>query len=247
MTDLFHKKHPFSRLGPGDCTVIPPPCLSVERAAEIYGPAFRNAVEYVALCRIEGDVLEFGTLTGYTARWLAELVFEYGHGAGLYLYDSFEGFPEMRGNDAECYEVRQGAWVAGGPRVGADNGNPEVIREVLSAVLGAERVTVTRGWYDTVLPAALPKRPAAIVHVDCDLYGSTLTVLNALISGKALQQGTVIFCDDWNNNRGSNLYGERKAMAEVFSPPAMSPRCGFTVEPWFAYGWGGQAFLVHAG
>jgi O-methyltransferase len=81
--------------------------------------------------------------------------------------------------------------------------------------------------------------PAAIVNVDCDLYGSARDAL-ALI-GPKLRQGTVLLMDDWNAFAASPRAGERRALAEF-----LASRPDLSVEPWFAYEFVGQAFLVHA-
>lgn len=227
----------FGPMGPADPTITPPPCYSPARAAEIFGDAFSRAVELVLLSKLPGPFLEFGTSTGYTARWLAELLVEAQAPRDLWLYDSFEGFPEVTGVDAQCPDAQVNDWRKGNPFRPVD---PEMIGQVLSAMLGPQRVRLVKGFYDVTLPAGLPAEPAALVHIDCDLYASTLTVLGGLSDGRLLQQGAVILFDDWNCNRADDRFGERRAAAEVFCDGAP-----YRLEPWFSYGWGGQACLVH--
>lgn len=217
-----------------DITVFAPPCLTPKRAYEIYEPAFRRIVEYVANSRIDGDVLEFGTAHGYTARMLAELMRAYGNKSSLHLYDSWEGFPEMTGNDAECPEVKiHDTWHKGDCAPNVPN-TPGIIKAVLSLLL-SDKVNINKGFYTSEM--ALPEK-AAIVHIDCDLYESTKIVLAAILP--ILQQGSVIMFDDWNNNMASNEFGERKAVRDIFS---FYNLC--SMEPWFSYGSSGMAFLVH--
>lgn len=45
--------------------------------------------------QIEGDIVEFGTLEGFTASIFAKLIDEYKLNSSLHLFDSFEGFPEI--------------------------------------------------------------------------------------------------------------------------------------------------------
>src|SRR5689334_11237539 len=67
----------FDRSVDGDPTLLPPPSYTRERADRIYGEAFRRAFEYLSETRVEGDVLEFGTYRGYSARLLACMIREF--------------------------------------------------------------------------------------------------------------------------------------------------------------------------
>jgi hypothetical protein len=79
-----------------------------------------------------------------------------------------------------------------------------------------EKLTTVRGFYDQSLNDALRYRlagkKAAVVYVDCDLYKSTVPVLQFV--RPFLQKGTVIVFDDWNCYHGDPTLGERRAWAE---------------------------------
>lgn len=221
-----------------DPTLLPPPCYTKERADQIYGEAFRRAMEFVTYQRIPGDVLEFGTLNGYTARKLAELMVEIGHPGNLVLFDSFEGMPAVENPvDRECPEIAAGAWRPGTPRTRIPDVEHQIL-DRLGSLLG-DRVRIVKGWYrDTV--DYLDTAPPSIVHLDCDLYESTLTVWEALGAGRLWQQGQIILFDDYNSGRGSWEFGQRAATGP-------RPIAGaHQMEPWFSYGWHGQSFIVHA-
>ena len=72
------------------------------------------------------------------------------------------------------------------------------------------------GWFEetcneqTKLEHNMKK--AAVVHIDCDLYSSTKTVLTFIES--LLVDGTVIIFDDWYNFKGNPNLGEQRAFAE---------------------------------
>jgi O-methyltransferase len=218
-----------------DVTQLPPPCYSRERADQVYGEAFLRAMEFVSYQRLPGDVLEFGTWNGYTARILATLMAQGKRNDYLYLFDSFEGFPDPEGSvDKGSYEWRSGAWGPGGTRSLPDAA--VMIRAALECVFSGH-VKIVKGWYkDTMLH--LPDKPPALVHIDCDLYDSTLTVLEALEERKLYQQGMIVMFDDWNCGRASARLGQRRAVRER----NLWDRC---LEPWHSYGWGGQAFIFH--
>lgn len=234
-----------------DITVFPPPCMNAERAADIYNPAFQRIMEYVVNSRIEGDVFEFGTFNGYTARTLAEMMYAYQHQGHLRLYDSWEGFPAMEGGDAECPEVVQHkTWKQGDCTPIIPNADVW-IEKILSMVL-PERVHCVKGFYnDTFIPE--PKSlQASVIHIDCDLYESTVYVLRQMFDCNLVSEGAVIMFDDWNNNFGSNKYGERKAVKTMFPQYKDGIRWniptphldGYGLEPWFSYGSSGMAFIV---
>jgi hypothetical protein len=77
-------------------------------------------------------------------------------------------------------------------------------------------VHLVPGFYDEVLTPSLRQtldlQAAAIVHVDCDLYKSTKTVLDFITP--VLQDGTIIIFDDWFHYRGHPHRGEQKAFGE---------------------------------
>jgi hypothetical protein len=223
-----------------DPTILPPPSYTRARADAVYGEALRRAVEFVSRSGVPGDILEFGTLLGYTARWLAGLIWEYGLASSLWLYDSFEGLPEITAQeDVESYEVAGShAWFKGAMRVA-----PNIERRIQAAlrrVIPAEALHVIKGYYEQTLAGNLPAGKAAVVHVDCDLYASAKFVLETLIRADKLQDGTVLILDDYNCNRASPRMGERLAVAEAFASQAR-----YVTSPWFSYGWHGQMLLVH--
>src|SRR5262245_14107758 len=74
----FAEAETIERYSPDDPTVRPPPSYATKgRADLVYGEAFRRCMEYLASTRMKGDILEFGTFQGYTARVLATLMEEY--------------------------------------------------------------------------------------------------------------------------------------------------------------------------
>lgn len=235
-----------------DITIFPPPCLNTERAKEIYYPTFQRIMEYIVNSRIEGHVFEFGTFNGYTARMLAELMYAYGHQANLLLYDSWEGFPAMEGGDADCPEVVTHKTWNKGDCIPAFPDADIAIQKILSLII-PNRVFCIKGFYNQTFnhPPIMGKEKdstikitkAAIVHIDCDLYESTKHVLQTLLQNDMLAEGAIIMFDDWNNNFGSNKYGERRAVKHLF-PYQKDNDATTSLDPWFSYGSSGMAFIV---
>jgi Macrocin-O-methyltransferase (TylF) len=58
-------------------------------------------------------------------------------------------------------------------------------------------VQLVKGWFDETLPGFLAEHPEPVsfVHVDCDLYSSTKTVLDGL--APRMVAGTQIVLDDF--------------------------------------------------
>ncbi len=120
-----------------------------------------------------GLMLECGVADGASLRHLAGAIARPLHG-----FDSFEGLPEHWSGTFE----RKGKFGRGGTL-------PEV----------PAHVTLHKGWFDQTLPAFLAAhaQDVAFLHVDCDIYSSTVTIFREL--GPRLKPGTVIVFDEYFN------------------------------------------------
>ncbi|MDR3508477.1 MAG: TylF/MycF/NovP-related O-methyltransferase [Caulobacteraceae bacterium] len=120
----------------------------------------------------EGLVLEFGVFSGSTVNQIADRLPD----KTIFGFDSFEGLPED--------------WTPGAP-------TGHFKRKDLPAV--GENVELVVGYFDAVLPRFLSTHadPVAFIHIDCDLYFSTQTVLSQLRD--RIISGTVIVFDEYFN------------------------------------------------
>jgi hypothetical protein len=143
----------------------------------------------------EGLVVEFGVANGASLRHLAKLTPRQVHG-----FDSFGGLPE----DWRGTREKTGAFTQCGrlPRVPAN------------AVLHP-------GWFNETLPGfvATNPGPAAFIHVDCDLYSSTLTIFSEL--RERIGPGTVILFDEYFNYPGWRAH-EYKAFQEFIASTGLT-------------------------
>jgi tetratricopeptide (TPR) repeat protein len=125
-----------------------------------------------ALAPPEGFVVELGVRFGTTARLLQAAT-----GAEVHGFDTFEGLPEA------WHTVPAGAYSTGGqvPELGP-------------------QVHLHRGRFAHTVPpfAAAQPGPARLIHVDCDLYASTLEGLEPLVPH--LRPGTVLLFDEYLMN-----------------------------------------------
>jgi len=142
--------------------------------------------EFVADVRSNDLVLEFGVFSGRTINALADKLPNH----RLYGFDSFEGLPETWRND----------FTKGTFKV-------DVLPQVRA------NVSLVKGWFDGTLPKFLIDNVGSVglLHVDCDLYSSTKTVLNLLKD--RFRNGSVIVFDEYFNYPGWEQH-EYKAFAE---------------------------------
>jgi predicted O-methyltransferase YrrM len=123
---------------------------------------------------IEGHYLEFGVFTGGTIRFMARRI----KPRVIHGFDSFEGLPERWSG----FGLGRAAFNRGGrlPRV-------------------PDNVRLHPGWFDATLPQWLASNagPVAFIHVDCDIYSSTRTILTLL--AERIVPGTIIVFDEYFN------------------------------------------------
>lgn len=127
----------------------------------------REALRHVSL---DGLILEFGVAYGRSITVIGKLVAP----RKVHGFDSFEGLPED--------------WAAGvGKGAFAQAQLPEV----------PDNVELLVGWFDNTLPPFLAANPGpiAFLHVDCDLYSSTRTILT--LCAERIVKGTVIAFDEY--------------------------------------------------
>ena len=198
------------------------------------------AVEYAYCGEVQGDLAEFGTMSGETAATLAEAMTEvealYRWPARrLHLFDSFQGLPEPTSSvDKDCVHVRSGTWSAGACMVLTK----ERLEFKISRTLPRERFEIHPGWFkDTVKEISLSQR-FALLHLDCDLYESTLDALGPLFARGQVSEGAVLLFDDWNTNRASPQFGQRRAWAEL------TTKHGIVFSDEGAYGVFGRKLIV---
>ena len=126
---------------------------------------------------------------------------------GFFAFDSFQGLPETKGIDRATREFSAGHYMCT---------EQNFLKNLRRAEVPLSHVITVPGWFDdTCVPLTVSKlqmRPAAIIHIDCDLYSSTKTVLN--FATPLLQDGTILIFDDWYHFRGNPNLGEQKAFRE---------------------------------
>jgi hypothetical protein len=128
---------------------------------------------------VQGMNLEFGVFNGYTLNALARKIAP----EKVYGFDSFEGLPEY-------WAMRDDQGLAQG-YFAVDH---------LPPVESNTELVV--GWFNETLPGFLQQHPEPVrfLHLDADLYSSTVYVLREL--NDRIQPGTTIVFDElfaWHN------------------------------------------------
>ena len=198
---------------------------------------------------VEGDIAEFGTMTGTSGVGLARAIvradIQLGYApdiAGLprknlHLFDSFQGLPGTDNPvDNVSPHVRTGAW-APGTCVGLSR--DELFARVRS-YLHPSRIKIFSGWFSDTLKTLPPRTKYALVHIDSDLYASARDVLDHLFGNHMIARGAEIFFDDWNCNGASPDLGERRAWRECVEKHRVE------ASDEGGYGVFGHKFIVHS-
>jgi len=180
--------------------------------------ALTLSVAYINSADVKGDIVEFGTMGGFTARTIATaMVFDPRRQPNnplrkLHLFDSFQGLPDIISTiDIESPHVISGTWSKGGCKVLGEN----ELSEMVSGIIPKERFRIYPGWFsETVIK--LPKDIRfAMIHFDGDLYQSTIDALEPCFANGYISPGAVFLFDDWNCNHADPACGERRAWAEL--------------------------------
>ncbi len=167
-----------------------------------------------------GYYFEFGSHKARTMRYAWRHT-QHNFALTYVAFDSFEGLPELDPID------RQADWQRGSFSVSEE----EFVAAVGAAGMPRERLVTVKGFYDTSLTPTLAKQflpsKAAIIYVDCDLYKSTVPVLNFIVP--FLHAGTIVAFDDWNCYMADPSRGQRRAWREFRE---VNPTLEF--EPFYA-------------
>jgi O-methyltransferase len=165
---------------------------------------FAYAFEMVRRQKVQGDYLEFGVYKGDSFITAMKLADRYKLlNMRFFAFDCFEGVPGSEG------WVQKGAYCC----------SESLFRAIISkAGVDVSRTAIIKGLYADTLVDSLKALHhlfrAAIIHIDCDLYSSTVDVLRFV--EPLCQNGTIIIFDDWYIFGAGNAtsMGEGKAFEE---------------------------------
>jgi hypothetical protein len=105
----------------------------------------------------------------------------------------------------------------------------------------SDEYEVVAGYYrDSLnddLHRRLAGRKAAIVNIDCDLYGSTVSALSFV--ERYLDDGTIVCFDDFYHYKGNPEQGEQRALTGFLQAHPQ-----LTFIPWMDFAPVGRSFIV---
>jgi hypothetical protein len=196
-------------------------------------------VQYAYYSYVEGDVVEFGTCTGLTARMIARTMIASERDRPLkrlHLFDSFEGHPEITSEvDRNSYEVRAGIWRQGFPRLLTR----DELFQSCARILPGERVLTYAGWFTHTIQQLPPDQKFAFIHFHADLYQSAVDAIGGLLERAAISNGALVCFSGYNTGQASPEHGERGAWKEL------TDRYQIKSSQWRAYGNLGNSFFIH--
>ena len=172
------------------------------------------------------DVYQFGVATGQGLRHIAKKIKTVD---GLPTVESFHGFDVFSGMPEEEKEpVFELNWV-GGQCNELERRNVDSVEKVVQALHeeweaeNEQPLYIYDGLYKDSLPRLMAEgklgnmRAALVVHLDCDLYTSTVEALEFMYSNQLIQPGTMLIYDDWGGTKSWQQAhsGESRAHKEM--------------------------------
>ncbi|MBU3584087.1 class I SAM-dependent methyltransferase [Polynucleobacter sp. 15G-AUS-farblos] len=197
--------------------------------------AIEQCAEYLVGAQVDGDYCEFGVYIGTTFshayKWLSPLFTK----MRFIAFDSFEGLPKPKGIDfsdgysSHFYE-RQFSCT-----------EDDFRNNILKNEVDLNKVEIIKGWFSKTLdPKSFESQKIekiAVAWIDCDLYESTVPVLDFLTP--RISVGSVLIFDDWRCYRNHPDFGEQLACREW-----LKANPNIKLAPLFSFGWNGIAFSV---
>lgn len=174
---------------------------------------FKKLLKFCVLNRpLTGNYFEFGSHSGRTFTTALKYFgkkswFNKKNNTKFYSFDSFEGLPDVEENN------EQEIWGKGKFATSIK----EFEQILKNKGYENENYELIKGFYHDTLTKDLKQRllqegKASMVYIDCDLYYSTVPVLDFIKD--FLKEGTLIIFDDWYCFNGNKDRGQQKAFNE---------------------------------
>lgn len=180
-------------------SVLPYTLISPERIQNLYHLALRIEKE-----QIPGDVIECGTCNGGSAAILARTATHSRLQRTIWLFDSFQGMPEVSQHDGISADGRTAQ-----SHVGQEVGDIVRVKEALKRVRAdMTRVRIVPGWFNETFPT-VDVEQVAILNIDADWYESVKLCLETFYD--RVVPGGFVSLDDYGHWPGC-----KKAVDEFF-------------------------------
>jgi O-methyltransferase len=169
---------------------------------------------------VEGDYAEFGVFRGDTfknmmiaSRTVYKGTLKGEFTGSFHAFDSFEGLPDSTPTSSNIFKK------------GEFRSSRKFFEKNIQRARGSFNVNIIEGWFNQTLSDSTAKTlnitKLAFVNIDCDIYESTIDVLNFITPH--LQTGSILYFDDWFSCKGNMLDGEPLACSEwLYKNPKIS-------------------------
>ena len=220
--------------------------MSIRLDPAVFDTEVNNKI-FACICLsggLEGDVAAVGGMDkgGYTEQLLAFLManatqsFSAPLHKKLHLFGRYASHAEpLDPVDAGCPFVMSGRWRPGhydGPEANA-------LRAMCATHLGEDKVHLHLGPIESVVTDLPARSLFCLLYMNSRLYGPTYAALERLFSQAMVGEGCLILFADWNANRASPRYGERRAWAECVE------KFGIEYSDGGAFGLSSHMMIVH--
>ncbi len=163
--------------------------VSIIEISDIY--TYRSEIINKYAKNLENSLfLEFGVASGDSFNMFYDL-YEHNNilNVDFYGFDAWKGLPKEK-NDLN----NPNYWFEG-------EYNIQLKSHLVEKFKNKNNVNFVNGWFSETLNHDLynkiKNKFIGIVHIDCDLYTSTIEVLEFILSNKLLKKGSIIIYDDW--------------------------------------------------
>jgi hypothetical protein len=197
------------------------------------------SVEYAYGSAGNGDIAEFGTFRGHTASVIAKTMarcdrkWPQREPKKLLLFDSFQGLPapETAADEAVMIDWHEGSLVGL---------SKHQLSSLCSRYLPQKRICIYDGWFKDTVQTIPSATRLVMLHIDCDLYQSTIDILDHCLRERIISEGAIILFDDWNIVRADPNLGEGRAWRE------MAEKYEIEFSDGGDYAWGGHKLIIHS-
>ena len=154
----------------------------------------------------QGDYYEFGVYKGFSLWFATQLAQKFNrNNMRFFGFDSFQGLPKLQNKD-KIKNTANGNFAPGCFTADIDF----VKNNLKSHSAPMDKITLIKGFYKNSLRREIIEKynmkEASIILIDCDIYSSTVTVLDFIMP--LIQKNALILFDDWSltsTNSGEQL------------------------------------------
>jgi O-methyltransferase len=178
--------------------------------------------------KVNGDFAEFGVYEGRLSREAFHAARRNGFDQmRFFAFDSFEGLPVIDGSRKDVFHAGQFA-----------SSRLKYEKNLKGNNVDLSRFRIVEGFYDKTLTGFQDAKQISIAWIDCDLYESTVPVLDFLAD--RLVHGSILIFDDWFCYDGSDENGEQRACKEWLQK---NPQ--IRLIEYNRFHWAGISFIVN--